>query len=107
VHVPIAAEALHVVAGHEPAHRVADDVHPLVAGLLADLLDQRAQPGGHVGDVVGERRVVERVGAPEAATAQCPAQKGEDAAVVDDPVDQDDRRPGRLDVADDEPALHW
>ena len=61
VHVRIAAEPLHVVARDQAAHRVADDVDALVAGLLADLLDQLAEPMRDVGDVVGERRVVEGV----------------------------------------------
>ena len=45
VHVLVAAEPGHVVARDEAAHRVADDVDPLVAGLLDDALDLGAEGG--------------------------------------------------------------
>ena len=106
VHALVAAEALHVVARDEPAHRVADDVDALVAGLLADLLDDRAEPVGEQPDVAVDRGVVDVDDAAEAAAAQPAAQQREDRAVVDDAVDQDDRRARGLDVAHDQPALH-
>ena len=51
-------------------------------------------------------RVVDRDDATEAAAAQRPPEQGEHRAVVDDAVHQDDRRTGRLDVADEQAALH-
>ena len=51
LHPPVAALALHVVAGDQPAEAVPDDVHPVVAGLLADALDVRAEVGRAAGDV--------------------------------------------------------
>ena len=51
LHPPVAALPLHVVAGDQPAEAVPDDVHPVVAGLLADPLDVRAEVGRAAGDV--------------------------------------------------------
>ena len=105
VHVGVAAEAGHVVARDQPAHRVADDVDALVAGLLDDALDLGAQPGGGRPDVVGEDRVVDRLDLAEAAAHETAAQHGEDRAVVDHAVHEQDRGLGRLDVVDGEAAL--
>ena len=105
VHPGVAAEPLHVVAGDQAAHAVPDDVDPLEAGLLAELLDPRGEAGGREPDVAGERAVVQRDHPVEAATAQRPAQQREDRPVVDHAVHQQDRRAGRLDVADDQAAL--
>ena len=57
-------------------------------------------------DVGGERAVVDRQHPPETAAAQAAPQHREDRPVVDHAVHQQDRRPGRLDVADDQTALH-
>ena len=105
VHVGVTAESGHVVARDEPAHRVADDVDPLVAGLLDDPLDLGAEGSGRSADVAGEDRVVDRLDAPEAAAHEPAAQHGEDRAVVDHAVHEQDRCLGRLDVVDREAAL--
>jgi hypothetical protein len=43
----------------------------------------------------------------EAAAAQCAFHHGEDGVVVDDPVYQQDRRLGCVDVGVEKPALFW
>ena len=106
VHAGVAAEALHVVARDEAAQRVAHDVHALVAGLLAGALHEVLEAGGRAPHVVREGAVVEREHPAEAGAPQAAAQQGEDRAVVDQPVHQDDRRAGGDDVAEDQPALH-
>src|SRR6478735_7996459 len=108
VHVLVAAEPGHVVARDEPAHRVPDDVDPLVAGLLDDPLDLGAQGSSRSTDVAGEDGVVDRLDAPEAATHEAAPQDGEDRAVVDHAVHEEDRRLGGLDVLDREsPLARW
>ena len=72
-HAAVAALALHVVAGDQPAEAVADDVHPVVAGLLADALDVRAEVGRAAGDVGQQRAVVPGADVGEPAAAQAAA----------------------------------
>ena len=43
VYAGVATEALHVVASDDPAHRVAHDVHPLVAGFATHRLHEHRQ----------------------------------------------------------------
>jgi hypothetical protein len=101
----VPAETLHVVAGDDPAHGVAHHVDPLVPGLGAHLLDERAELLGNRADVTGERAVVEGDDTPEPASSKSAAKQGEDRAVVDHAVHQQDRGACCLDVADDETAL--
>ena len=107
VHPLVAAEPLHVVARDQAAHAVADDVDALEAGLVAELLD----PGGEA----RRRRAGRRWSAgcsSSSARGRKPRRRRprrstrEDRAVVDHAVHQQDRRPGRLDVADQQTALH-
>ena len=106
VHALVPAEPGDVVAGDQAAHAVADDVDALVAGLGDELLDLLGELGRRGSDVGGQRGVVHRRDPAEPAPAQAQAQQGEDRAVVDHAVHQQDRRPGGLDVGDDQTALH-
>src|SRR4051794_26354109 len=78
VHALVTAHALDVVAGDDAAHRVADHVNPLVAGLLADRLHGLLQPSGGGAEVLGEHVVVERPDAAETSSAQGAPQHRED-----------------------------
>ena len=91
---PVAAQPLHVVAGDQAAEAVPDDVHPLVAGLLADALDVLTEVGGAAGHVGQQRAVVPGADVREAAPAQAAAHHGEDRAVVDQPVHEQHRDAG-------------
>jgi hypothetical protein len=107
VDVGVASEPLDVVAGDEAAHRVADDVDPFVAGLLADRLDGgRKLPGG-CPQISGPDAVVHGPHPPEAAAPQVPAEQGEDRAVVHETVDKQDGCARGLDIADQQAATNW
>jgi hypothetical protein len=80
-------------------------VDALEAGLGAEQLDPGGKALSRGADVVGQRAVVQRQHAAEAAPAQTAAKQREDRAVVDHAVHQQDRRAGRLDVADQQTAL--
>ena len=76
VDAAVAALPLDVVAGDQAAQAVPDDVHPVVAGLLADALDVRAEVGGAPGDVGEQRAVVPGADGGEArAGAGCGASR--------------------------------
>jgi hypothetical protein len=83
---------------------VADDVHPLVPGGLAGLLDELGQADGGAADVLREGAVVQGEHLPEAASAQGAAQQREHRAVVHQAVHQQDGRAGGHDVAEQQPA---
>ena len=102
----VPTEPRDVVAGDEATHAVANDVDPLVAGLGDERLDLLGQLGGGDADVARQDGVVHRRHPAEASTAQTEAQQGEDRPVVDDPVDEEDRRAGGLHVGDHQAALH-
>ena len=99
VHARVAAHPLDVVARDQTAEAVADHVDPLVARLSAPAArSPTAESCAAVADVTGEQAVVERATASrEAAPAQRPIHHGEDRVVVDDAVDQQDRRGRRVD----------
>jgi hypothetical protein len=84
---------------------VSDDVDPVAAGLLRDVLHELAESLGCRTQVVGVRAVRERPNAAEAASSQPAPHHREDRTVVDDAVDQHDRGRRRLDVGTDQPAL--
>ena len=90
LHPPVTALALQVVPGDQSAEAVPDDVHPLVPGLLAHPLDVGAQVGRAAGDVRRQRAVVPGTDLREPASAQAAAHHGEDRAVVDEAVHEDD-----------------
>ena len=97
-HPPVAALSLHVVPGDQAAEAVPHHVHAVVAGLLADALDVRAEIGGPRGDVGAQRAVVPGADLGEAAPPEVALHDGEDRAVVDEAVHQEDRGPRRKGV---------
>ena len=105
VHPCIAPQPLHVVAGDQPAETVADHVNPLVAGVGRQLLHRLAKQLGGGRDVAGQQAVVVRRDGEKAAATQRAVQQGEDRVVVDDAMDQQDRRFRRIDVVVDQAAL--
>ena len=89
----VATLALDVVAGDQPAEAVADDVHAVVPGLLADALDVRAEVGGTARDVGQQRAVVPAAHVGEPPAPQAAVHHREDRPVVHEAVDQEDRGP--------------
>jgi hypothetical protein len=106
VDIRAAAHALDVVARDHPAERVTHDVDLVDTGPLAQLIHVLAQLVGGRADVAGEEAVVHGVHGAEPAPVQRAPEDREDRAVVHDPVDQQDRRAGRLHIGDHEAAPH-
>ena len=79
-----------MVARDEATQAVADDVHPLVAGLLAHPLDLLTQVGRTAGDVGEQWAVVPREDLREAPPAQAASHHGEHRTVVDQAVHEQD-----------------
>ena len=105
VHPLVTAHPLDVVAGDQTAETVSDHVHLLVARLRGQLLDRDRQVLGGRPDVMGQQAVVERGQIGEPPPAERPLQRREDGVVVDDAVDQQDRRGRRVDRVVHEAAL--
>jgi hypothetical protein len=93
-HPPVAAQPLHVVPRDQPAEAVSHHVHPLAPRALAHLLDMASEQLGRRADVAGQRGVVQRLDLLPAVLGQAAAQQDEDRAVVDEAVQQHDRRLG-------------
>ncbi len=75
-------------------------------GLLDDPLDLLGERRRRGADVGRQGRVVHREDVREAPPGQSAPQEREDRAVADDPVHEQDRRAGSLDVGDEQAALH-
>ncbi len=106
VHPRVTAQPLHVVARDDAPEGVPDDVDALVTGLLTGGLDQAGQSRRGGADVLGEGAVVDGADLAEAPAPQRTTQQREDRPVVDQSVHQQDRRAGRDDVTQQQPALH-
>ena len=107
VHSMVTAHALDVVAAYEAAHGMPDDVHSLIPGFSGDCLDCFGQLGGDCANIGAEPGVVERDNTAESSLAQSTAKQSKDAAVVDNSVNQDDRRAGGFHITDEQSTLDW
>ena len=94
----VAAQALHVIAGHDAAQAVADQVDPGRPGRGEDLVDPLGQARRHHPDVAVPQGQVQVVQVREPDPAQGPAHHEEPAAVVEVAVHHDDRRAPELAV---------
>jgi len=105
VHPLVTAQPLHVVPGDQAAQTVPDDVDPFIPGSGHQFLDRAGQVPRRRADVIGDRGVVDREHPAEATAAQPAAEHREDHPIVDHAVQQQDRRPGRLDVPEYQATL--
>ena len=96
VYESIAAQSLHVIARYQAAKAVSDDMDSFVTGGRRQLLDGLAQPCSGPWNAVGQQAVVVRGERLEPAAPQRVLHHREDCVVVDDPVDEHDRRLGRV-----------
>ena len=86
----VAALTLDVVPRDQATEAVADHGDPVVAGLRADVLDVLAEIARRTGDVGGQGAVVPGADGGEPAPAQVALHHGEDGAVVDQAVHEED-----------------